>query len=260
MKRFTNVYKGKSHIKKFTKGMVKHMKYLTRYYKTYQFLNESILKKFTIDNRAFSYNEAFYFELCKKSKDRYREFTYTNYLESELDALIHTRNYVGRSSYILGHLPTNITSQIADVRVFLLYVVSPTVYKLLEELCKNQERYVKEIDNALTMRYEEDQKKIPKHWLELYEIAWEDTVIFSAIMEDKNLLLTICDYGNEDYIITFENAFTTCNEGKVELPDRIYFSEIFYNEQKLELNILTPYFELTIEADDVTIENITPID
>ena len=231
------------------------MRYLTRYFKTYQFLDEDILKEFTIDNRASSYNEAFYFELCKKSKDIYRNTRdISNFTESKLESVIYTDWYVGDSMYVLGHLPPYITSQIADVRVFLLYVVSPSVYQLLEEICREQEQYRKEVWNALIMRYEEDQKKVPKHWLDLYEIYWEDGGIVSAVRKDKNLLLTIQDIGNEDYAVTLKNAFITCNEGKFEVPARVYFCEIFYEEPKLELNILTPFSEYTIEADDVIIE------
>ncbi len=235
------------------------MRYLTRYFKIKQFLNNDFLSEFTINNKASVFDEDFYLEVCKKRKDMFRN-SMKDCLQKELDSFIHTDTYVGLSMHILGNLPTKVTSKIADVRVFLLYIISPEVYQLLNDMSEELEKSNNEIFNALAIRYEEDKSKIPKHWGEIYEISWEEAGIKKAVFDKNNLILTINDNGNKSYLIELKNVLIVCKEGDFEAPALINYCEIFYNEPKLEINILTPFSEFSIEANDLLIENITPIE
>ncbi len=127
------------------------------------------------------------------------------------------------------------------------------------DLCDDLNKKADEINKAILLRYESDKRKIPKHWLGLYNVYWEDGLIVSAVISGKDLDMVVEDTGNMLSNIKFKNASVICHEGKFEAPLRIVYGEIIYEEPKMYLNILTSCSDITIEAEDIIIKTTSLI-
>ncbi|BCJ93543.1 hypothetical protein acsn021_11120 [Anaerocolumna cellulosilytica] len=223
------------------------MRYLTRYFKSLEYLNSNFLEDFQVDDRAETYNKEFYEYLCMKKIEE------SNKSLSKENEDIHSITHTGTALYLLSNLPTSITQLIADVRVFLLYTVSPCVYEKIETLCKENKALSDIVYKDLLNKYNSDKLKVPKHWLALYDIGWEQAGITEWKEEAGELDIVVKCVDLSAHHIKFINPIVKVNDGKLDIPTLVFYVEVFYENQKIQLNFLTPFTDFTIEATDVLI-------
>lgn len=225
------------------------MEFYTRNFYT-NILPYNIIDDFTIYDEAASFSEEFYEYLLIIRKT-----------EIERLALIHDSNnvnvftltYAADAVKLLSILPTYI--QIPDIRVFLLYGVSREVYEQIENEKNKQDILVQNKLNTINNRYNHDSKLVPKHWLDMYNIQWEDARLDTIEYRQHDIILNICDSYRDEYTIQIIDADVVFKEKEIE-RSRILFVETLLKDSKLELNILTYFNEFTIEAHDIIITKL----
>jgi|GEM_PF-2291390 len=228
------------------------MRHLTRHFKSLEALSSNLLDDFEVDERAATYSPAYYEFLCKEKTDQFNK-AFNNQNKKSIAGEIHSITHAGTALYLLSNLPTSITQLIADVRVFLLYTVSPCVYEKIETLCKEYKALSDLVYKDLLNKYNLDKLKVPKHWLPLYDIGWEQAGITEWKEEAGELDIVVKCVDLSAHHIKFINPIVKVNDGKLDIPSLVYYGEVFYENQKIQLNFLTPFTDFTIEAKDVLI-------
>jgi len=202
-----------------------------------------LLDEFTVHEEAERYNEEFYQKLLKEKREQYHREDLT--FE---DGDIFSDFYTGAAVKFLSEVPPCVG--VADYRVFLLKVMSPSVWKYFEEEARKQEKREKLLYDTLKKREKEDRLKMPKHWLPLFDLAWVDGCFFLHTLADNKITATVRDEFGQEMDLTFLRAECFLQKEE-EIPTRILFTEVLWENGKLRLNILTHTNEYSILAEDV---------
>ena len=154
------------------------MQYYTRCFHM-SLLPYELLDEFTVHEEAEQYNEGFYLKLLEEKRERYRK--------EDLffkDGDIFSDYYTAGVTKLLSEVPAYVG--VADCRVFLLKAMAPSVWKYFKEEARKQELRYKLLFDKLKIREQEDQLKMPEHWLPLFDLAWVDgAFILHAVTADK---------------------------------------------------------------------------
>lgn len=220
------------------------MEYYTRNFHT-RILPYHILDRFTIYDEAESYNEEFFNHLLNIKK---AELLALNPDSKNMDIL--SPRYTVEAAKLLTNLPTDI--RIPDTRVFLLYGVSPKVYEQIKHERERQDTLIQNKLNTIQDRYKHDSKIVAKHWLDIYNIQWQESVLNDIEYRDQDIILRISDAYNDEYTVELINGAVLYSEKEI-IPSQIIFTETLLKDSKLVLNVLGYDNEFTIEASDITI-------
>jgi hypothetical protein len=223
------------------------MEYYTRNFYT-NILPYNIIDDFTIYNEAASFNEEFYEYLLSIRKTEMMTLSHNSY-----NINVFTQTYAASAVKLLSILPTYI--QIPDIRVFLLYGVSREVYKQIQNEKNEQDILIQTKRNIINERYNHDSKLVPKHWLDMYNIQWEDAILDTIEYRHHDIILNICDSYKDEYTIQLIDADVVLKEEEIE-RSLIIFVETLLKDSKLELNILTYFNEFTIKAHDIIVTKL----
>lgn len=225
------------------------MEYYTRNFHT-KILPYHILDVFIIYDEAESFNEELYEYLLNKEKIELLKMLeiYSDYKYKEVFSYHHTASEVA----LLSMLPTDI--EIPDMRVFLLGGVSREVYEQIKKEKDKQDALVKDKLDAVEARYNHDSKIVPKHWLEMYNIEWQEAELQDIEYRGQDIILRILDAWNDEFIVELINGLVLYSEEEI-IASWIIFAETLLKDSKLVLNVLGYDNEFTIEADDVIIIN-----
>lgn len=218
------------------------MQYYTRSFHM-SLLPYELLDEFTVHEAAAQYNEEFYQKLLAEKREQYRK-------ESLFfkDEDIFSSSYTAGVAKLMADLPGYV--EIADCRVFFLKAMAPSVWKYFKEQARKQEKRYKLLFGKLKIREHEDRLKMPEHWLPLFDLAWEDGIFFMQAVEGDKITATVSDEFSNRMDLTFCGA-EWYEEEEEEMPTRILFAEVLWENGKLRLNILTRTNEYSILAEDV---------
>ena len=170
------------------------MQYYTRSFHM-SLLPYDLLDEFTVHEEAEHYNEEFYQKLLEEKREQYRREDL-----SFKDGDIFSDFYTGAAVKFLSEVPPYVG--VADYRVFLLKVMAPSVWKYFKEEEKKQEKRCKLLFDKLKKREQEDQLKMPKHWLPLFDLAWEDGAFFLNTVTADKITATVRDeFGYSDVVV-----------------------------------------------------------
>lgn len=225
------------------------MEFYTRNFYT-NILPYNIIDDFTIYDEAASFSEEFYEYLLNI---RITEIERLALIHDSNNVNVFTLTYAADAVKLLSILPTYI--QIPDIRVFILYGVSCEVYEQIEIEKNKQDILVQNKFNTIKERYKHDSKLVPKHWLDMYNIQWEDAGLDTIEYRQHDIILNICDNYKDKYMIQLIDGNVVYSEKEIE-RSRIIFAETLLKNSKLELNILTYFNEFTIVAHDIIITKL----
>ena len=141
------------------------MQYYTRLFHDtrvpYYILDEEV----TVYEEAESYSEELYQRLMKKREEEMKKY------EDHAFSAPATANM----AHLFGKILERVSHcDIADVRVFLLGGIAPSVMKRLREEQRKQEAEWAALRKKIVERQSLDKTRMPEHWLPLLEEEWFD--------------------------------------------------------------------------------------
>ena len=218
------------------------MQYYTRSFHM-SLLPYELLDEFTVHEEAERFSEDFYQKVLEEKRAQYRKI-YSDFEDGEIFSGV----CIAGVAKLMADLPGSV--EIADCRVFFLKAMAPSVWKYFKEEARKQEIRYKLLFEKLEKREQEDRLKMPEHWLPLFDLAWQDGVFFLHAVEGDRITATVRDEFCNIMDLTFFGAEWYAQEEE-EMPTRILFTEVLWENGKLRLNILTRTNEYSILAEDV---------
>jgi len=220
------------------------MQYYTRLFHDTRVPYEILDEEFTVYEEAETYSEELYQRLYEQKE---RELS-----ESPAQGWEHAFSVLatGNTAYLLGRIPP---CDIADVRVFLLGGIAPSVMKRLREVQQKQDEEWAALREKVEERKRLDEKRMPEHWLPLLEAEWFDGFMEWTTEADKVLFAVAHFSDRRTCKIRFRNA-RIWKEAEEERGTINLFAEVLWEDGKLRLNILTHTNEFSVLAEDVELE------
>lgn len=222
------------------------MKYYTRNFYN-SILPYYLIDEFTIYDEASICDDEFYKTLVIKKVNELKSYG--------IEYSIYSLFYTGSAVKLLSILPTTI--EVADIRAFLLYAISPEHHKIITELKEKQNTMIENKHQEIENRYNEDKKMIPKHWLAIYDINWFDSVLKIIDGKENEITLIVEEGHYLKYTIQLKNVSIIYKEKAFEQVSRIIFAEMLYEESKFILNIMTYFNEYSFAVADISVDCTT---
>jgi len=221
------------------------MQYYTRLFHDTRVPYAILDEEFTVYEEAESYSEELYQRLMKQREEEMKKYVDHAFSVPATAGMAHL---LGR---ILERIPA--CEDIADVRVFLLGGVSPSVMKRLREEQQKQEAEWAALRKKIEERQRLDESRMPAHWLPLLEAEWFDGFVEWTTEGDK-VLSAVAHFSDRRMCkIKFHNA-RIWKEAEKEFGTINLFAEVLWEEGKLRLNVLTHTNEFSVLAEDVELE------
>lgn len=199
---------------------------------------------YRVYEEAEQYSEGLYQRLIVEREEELKETSWTR----EVHAF--SGGFTIGSIELLRVIPH---TDIADMRVFLLGGVAPSVMKLLREGQQKQDAEWKALREKVEERKRLDEKRMPEHWLPLLETEWFDGFVTWTIEGDRVHSAVVNFADRRICRITFRNA-RIWKEIEEERGTINLFAEVLWEDGKLRLNILTHTNEFSVLAEDVELE------
>lgn len=199
---------------------------------------------YRVYEEAEQYSEELYQRLIAEREEELKETSWTR----EVHAF--SGGFTTGSMELLRDIPH---TNIADMRVFLLGGVAPSVMKLLREGQQKQDAEWEALREKVEERKRLDEKRMPEHWLSLLEEEWFDGFVTWSIKGDRALSAMVNFADRRICRITFKNA-QIWKEAEEERGTINLFAEVLWEDGKLRLNILTHTNEFSVLAEDVELE------
>ena len=199
---------------------------------------------YRVYEEAEQYSEKLYQRLKAEREEELKETSWTR----EVHAF--SGGFTTGSMELLRDIPH---TDIADMRVFLLGGIAPSVMKRLREEQKKQDAEWAALRKKIEERQSLDAKRMPEHWLPLLEEDWFDGFVEWTTEGDKVLSAVVRFTGRRICKIKFRNA-RIWKEAEEEHGTINLFAEVLWEDGKLRLNVLTHTNEFSVLAEDVELE------
>ena len=221
------------------------MQYYTRLFHDTRVPYDILDEEFTVYEEAECYSEELYQRLMKQREEEMNKY------EDHAFSVPATAN----TAHLFGKLLERDSSceDIADVRVFLLGGIAPSVMKRLREEQQKQDAEWAALRKKIEERQSLDKTRMPSHWLPLLEAEWFDGFVEWTTEGDKVLAAVVRFTGRRICNIKFRNA-RIWKETEEERGTINLFAEVLWEDEKLRLNILTHTNEFSVLAEDVELE------
>ena len=221
------------------------MQYYTRLFHDTRVPYDILDEEFTVYEEAECYSEELYQRLMKQREEEMNKY------EDHAFSVPATAN----TAHLFGKLLERDSSceDIADVRVFLLGGIAPSVMKRLREEQQKQDAEWAALRKKIEERQSLDKTRMPSHWLPLLEAEWFDGFVEWTTEGDKVLAAVVRFTGRRICKIKFRNA-RIWKETEEERGTINLFAEVLWEDEKLRLNILTHTNEFSVLAEDVELE------
>ncbi len=199
---------------------------------------------YRIYEEAEQYSEELYQRLKAEREEGLKETSWTR----EVHAF--SGGFTTGSMELLRDIPH---TDIADMRVFLLGGIAPSVMKRLREEQKKQDAEWVALRKKIEERQNLDKMRMPTHWLPLLDAEWFDGFVEWKTEEDKVLSAVAHFSDGRMCKMKFRNA-RIWKEIEKEFGTINLFGEVLWENGKLRLNILTHTNEFSVLAEDVELE------
>lgn len=220
------------------------MQYYTRLFHDTRVPYDILDEEFTVYEEAEIYSEELYQRLMKRREEEMNKY------DDHAFSVPATANM----AHLFGKILERISHcDIADVRVFLLGGIAPSVMKRLREEQQKQDAEWAALRKKIEERQSLDEKRMPDHWLPLLEAEWFDGFV-EWTTEGDRLLSAVARFSDRRICkIKFRNA-RIWKETEEERGTINLFAEVLWEDGKLCLNILTHTNEFSVLAEDVETE------
>ena len=220
------------------------MQYYTRLFHDTRVPYDILDEEFTVYEEAEIYSEELYQRLMKRREEEMNKYDDHAFSVPATANMAHLfGKFLERVSYC----------DIADMRVFLLGGIAPSVMKRLREEQQKQEAEWAALRAKVEERKRLDKTRMPEHWLPLLEAEWFDGFV-EWITEGDRLLSAVAHFSDRTMCkIKFRNA-RIWKEIEKEFGTINLFAEVLWEDGKLRLNILTHTNEFSVLAEDVELE------
>lgn len=151
-------------------------------------------------------------------------------------------------------LPSNILSQVKDIRVLALDYASKDVYNMIKEYCEGNQRYVSKIANDY---YKIEREQFKDNPIEFVKQYFHDCYILDCEQNKNNLTITVDNNGyNSKTNIVFKNCRILLDED-IKYSYWIY-REVYKIDGIYEVHILTEnennLRELVIRCEEIVLK------
>jgi len=220
------------------------MQYYTRLFHDTRVPYEILDEEFTVYEEAEFYSEELYQRLMKQREEEMNKY------DDHAFSVPATANM----AHLFGKILERVSHcDIADVRVFLLGGIAPSVMKRLREEQQKQDAEWASLRKIIDERQRLDAKRMPEHWLPLLEVEWFDGFVEWTTEGDRVLSAVVRFPKRGICNIKFRNA-RIWKETEEECGTINLFAEVLWEDEKLRLNILTHTNEFSVLAEDVELE------
>ncbi|MEL7569796.1 MAG: DUF4085 family protein [Eubacteriaceae bacterium] len=199
-------------------------------------------------------------EKILKAYNEERTNALNNWVPFIYDETVEKNNFSSALKYntkdLMKHLPAEILSQIADIRVFALNVASHDVKKNVSEYCKNNmqivDKTIKDYNLYFTKYLKTNKNPFAR------KFSFHDSKVVSARSKGNDFIfiLTLDDFLKQTCKIIFKNYKIKYNDSSLANSWWLY-EEIYNIEGGYEIHVLfeknSKLKELTLTAEDVII-------
>ncbi len=220
------------------------MQYYTRLFHDTRVPYDILDEEFTVYEEAEIYSEELYQRLMKRREEEMNKY------DDHAFSVPATANM----AHLFGKILERVSHcDIADVRVFLLGGIAPSVMKCLREEQQKQDAEWEALRKKIEERQSLDEKRMPAHGLPLLEAEWFDGLV-EWTTEGDRVLSAVVRFPKQGICnIRFRNA-RIWKETEEECGTINLFAEVLWEDGKLRLNVLTHTNEFSVLAEDVETE------